>query len=306
MAVWRNPQVHASHIAPVSDRRGLAVLMMLAAFACFTALDTSAKWLVTDADMSPWSAVFARYAVHLLIVAAIVLPARGTSSLSSHAPRTETLRACFLLASTMCNFVAVQFLPLTLTATIFFTIPIFVTVLSIPLLGEKVGWRRWAAIGVGLAGVLIVTRPWTEAFHWAMMVSVGASLCASLYQILTRKLAGVDSTHTQQLYAGLVATIGVAPFAALHWTLPEAGWLWLPFLAMGVFGWLGHQMLTVAHRFAPASFLAPFVYIQLLYMTASSWIVFHQPPTVWILAGAPIVMAAGFYIWWRERQLAQN
>lgn len=306
MAVWRNPQVHGLAVAAKADRRGLAVLMMLVAFACFTALDSSAKWLVTTADMSPWSAVFARYAVHLVIVAAILLPEKGLGSLSSHAPGLETIRAGFLLTSTMCNFVAVQFLPLTLTATIFFTIPIFVTVLSIPLLGETVGWRRWAAIGVGFCGILIVTRPWSIGFHWAMLVSLGAALCASLYQILTRRLAGVDSSHTQQLYAGLVATIGVAPFALLNWTLPGSAFAWLPFLAMGVFGWLGHQMLTVAHRYAPASFLAPFVYVQLLYMTASSWIIFSQPPTIWILAGAPVVMAAGFYIWWRERQLTEN
>ena len=303
MAVWRNPQVHAPAVEARANRRGLAVLMMLVAFACFTGLDSAAKWLVTEASMSPWSAVFARYAVHLLIVAAILLPSQGFSSFSSKAPRLETLRAGFLLTSTMCNFIAIQYLALTVTATIFFTIPIFVTILSIPLLGEKVGWRRWAAIAVGFCGILIVTRPWAAAFHWAMMASVGAALCASLYQILTRKLAGVDSTHTQQFYAGFVATIGVAPFAFLNWTTPEGVLVWGLFAAMGVLGWLGHQMLTVAHRYAPASFLAPFVYVQLLYMTASSWFVFSQPPTIWILAGAPVVMAAGFYIWWRERQL---
>lgn len=302
MAVWRNPQVHAG-IAQREDKRGLAIAMMLLAFACFTGLDSSAKWLVTETGMSPWAAVFARYAVHLAIVAALVLPAQGVHSLSSKAPVTETLRAVLLLASTMCNFVAVQYLPLTLTSTIFFSIPIFVTILSIPILGEQVGWRRWAAIGVGFLGILIVTRPWTGAFHWAMLVALSAALSASLYQILTRLLAGVDSTNTQQLYAGLVATLGVAPLAWLHWTTPEGALAWGLFLVMGCFGWLGHQMLTVAHRYAPASLLAPFVYVQLLYMTASSWIVFSQPPTVWILAGAPVVMAAGFYIWWRERQI---
>ena len=286
MAVWRNPQIHGLAVEAKSDRRGLAVLMMFVAFACFTALDSSAKWLMTTTDMSAWAAVFARYAVHLIIVAAILLPARGLSSLSSKAPGLETLRAGFLLASTMCNFVAVQFLPLTLTATIFFTIPIFVTILSIPLLGEKVGWRRWAAIAVGFCGILIVTRPWDAAFHWAMLVSCGAALCASLYQILTRKLAGVDSTNTQQLYAGLLATLGVAPLAYLYWSVPDSAFVWFLFLSMGVYGWFGHQMLTVAHRYAPASFLAPFIYIQLVFMTASSWIVFSQPPTVWILVGA--------------------
>jgi len=276
--------------------------MMFLACACFTALDSSAKVLVTT-GMSPWAAVFARYAVHLLIVAALILPTQGARSLSSQSPGLEITRALFLMGSTMCNFIAVQHLPLTVTATIFFTIPIFVTMLSIPLLGEKVGWRRWAAIAFGFVGILVVIRPWTGAFHWAMILSLTAALGGSLYQILTRMLAGVDSTNTQQLYASLVATLGIAPMAFLNWTSPEGGLAWGLFLTMGIFGWLGHQMLTVAHRYAPASFLAPFIYIQLVFMTASSWLVFSQPPTVWILAGAPLVMASGFYIWWRERKL---
>jgi drug/metabolite transporter (DMT)-like permease len=302
MSAWRNPAVHATASKPQEDRRTRAILMMMLAFACFTALDSSAKLLITT-GMSPWAAVFARYAVHLLIVAALILPTQGLYSLSSRSPGSEIARAAFLLGSTICNFVAVQYLPLTLTATIFFTIPIFVTMLSIPLLGEKVGWRRWAAIAFGFVGILIVTRPWTGTFHWAMILSLSAALGASFYQILTRKLAGVDSTNTQQLYAGLVATLGIAPIAFLNWTSPEGLLSWGLFLTMGLFGWLGHQMLTVAHRYAPASFLAPFIYVQLIFMTASSWLVFSQPPTVWILAGAPLVMASGFYIWWRERKL---
>ena len=303
MAVWRNPQVHGLSVRRQEDRPGYAIFLMMMAFACFTALDSSAKWLVTTSDMTPWMAVFVRYAMHLLIVAALILPQQGLNSLSSKAPLTETARAVLLLASTVCNFIAVQYLPLTLTSTIFFAIPIFVCVLSIPLLGEVVRLRRWIAIGIGFAGILVVTRPWTGEFHWAMLVSLSAATTASLYQILTRMLAGVDSTNTQQLYAGLIATIGVAPMAILHWTVPEGALNWGLFLMMGVFGWLGHQMLTVAHRYAPASVLAPFIYVQLIYMTASSWIVFNTPPSIWIVVGAPIIIGSGFYIWWRERQL---
>ncbi|MEM7061407.1 MAG: DMT family transporter [Pseudomonadota bacterium] len=292
-------------MTPRADRRGYAILLMLLAFACFTGLDSSAKWLMTT-GMSPWAAVFARYAVHLAVVAMLILPQQGSRALASKAPLQETLRAALLLASTVCNFTAVQFLPLTLTATIFFSIPIFVCVLSIPILGETVRLRRWIAIGIGFIGILVVTRPWTADFHWAVILSVGAALCASVYQILTRLLAGVDSTNTQQLYAALVATLGVAPMALFHWQSPEGALAWGLFLAMGLFGWLGHQMLTVAHLYAPASVLAPFIYVQLIFMTASSWLIFSQPPTVWILAGAPIIIGSGFYIWWRERQLKEG
>jgi drug/metabolite transporter (DMT)-like permease len=302
VATWRFPAAHVA--APArEDRTGLAIGMMLMAYAAFTCLDSSAKWLVTS-GMSPWTAVCARYAVHLAIVAALVLPVQGRRSLASRKPGLEVLRACLLLGSTLMNFVAVKYLPLTLTATIMFAMPIFVTVLSIPLLGEAVGARRWAAVLVGFCGILIVMQPWGGAFHWAMLSSLGAVLCGSVYTILTRRLAGVDSTNTQQLYAALVATLGVLPVALANWTPPEGALDWTLFCLLGAFGWVGHQLLTAAHRYAPASVLAPFVYTQLIYMTLASWIVFAQPPTAWVLAGAPIVAGSGFYIWWRERQLA--
>jgi drug/metabolite transporter (DMT)-like permease len=302
LATWRFPGAHVP-IPAREDRIGLAIGMMLLAYAAFTCLDSSAKWLVTS-GISPWTAVCARYAVHLLIVAALVLPVQGVRSLASRSPRLEVLRAALLLGSTFLNFTAVRYLPLTVTATIMFAMPIFITVLSVPLLGEVVGIRRWAAVLTGFVGILIVMQPWGGDFQWAMLASLGAVLCASVYTILTRRLAGVDSTNTQQLYAALVATLGVLPFAAANWTPPEGALDWTLFACMGAFGWGGHQLLTAAHRYAPASVLAPFVYTQLFYMTLASWVVFAQPPTAWVLAGAPVVAGSGFYIWWRERQLA--
>jgi drug/metabolite transporter (DMT)-like permease len=303
VATWRFPGAHVP-IPAREDRIGLAVGMMLLAYLAFTCLDSSAKWLVTS-GMSPWTAVCARYAVHLAIVAALVLPVQGVRSLASRSPRLEVMRACLLLGSTLLNFTAVRYLPLTVTATIMFAMPIFITVLSVPLLGEAVGLRRWLAVLVGFGGILVVMQPWGGAFHWAMLLSIGAVLCGSVYTILTRRLAGVDSTNTQQLYAALVATLGVLPFAAADWTPPAGALGWTLFACMGVFGWAGHQLLTAAHRYALASVLAPFVYTQLIYMTLASWVVFAQPPTVWVLAGAPVVAGSGFYIWWRERQLAR-
>lgn len=302
MAVWRNPGVHAATTKPREDRRSLAILMMLLAFLCFTALDTSAKILVTD-GLPPAMAVFMRYVGHLLIVSALILPVQGVAALETASPKLEIVRGLCLVGSTLLNFTAVYYLPLTLTATIFFMIPIFICALSVPLLGEKVGVRRWTAIAVGFCGILIVTRPWSGDFHWAMLLALAAALLASFYTVLTRRLAGVDSTNTQQLYASLIAVLVLIPVAFWYWELPGQGWLWVLFLITGFWGWLGHQFLTTAHRYAPAAVLAPFVYVQLVYMTASSWLVFNQPPSIWIGIGAPIVVASGIYIWWRERHL---
>ena len=110
-----------------------------------------------------------------------------------------------------------------MTAAIVFSGPLWICLLSIPLLGEQVGPRRWAAIVVGFCGVLVVTRPWSGAVHWAVALSIGAALCGALYSILTRLLAGRDSTGTQQFYAALVATLGTAPLALADWSLAERG-----------------------------------------------------------------------------------
>ncbi len=138
-----------------------------------------------------------------------------------------------------------------------------------------------------------------------MLFSVGAAVTTAFYAILTRQLAGVDSTATQQFYAATLATIGIAPMALGGWTWPVAGLDWVAFGLIGVFGWAGHQFLTIAHRYAPATTLAPFLYVQMIYMTASSWIVFHTPPDHWVLTGAAIVLSSGLYVWLRERHLAK-
>jgi drug/metabolite transporter (DMT)-like permease len=291
-------------VAPIEDRRLTGIGLILIATLFFTGIDSCAKWLVL-AGMPAMVVVFVRYAVHMLLVAALFLPIQRSKLFVTGRPWLEAVRGAALLGSTIFNFIAVFYLPLTLTAAIFFTVPLWICVLSIPLLGERVGVRRWAAIAVGLSGALIATRPWSADFHWAVFLSVGTAVCAAIYSILTRKLAGIDSTATQQFYAASLATIGIAPFALLNWDWPVAEVDWIVFGLIGLFGWAGHQCLTIAHRYAPATVLAPFLYAQMLYMTVSSWVIFHNPPNLWVLTGAVIVLSSGLYVWLREKQLSR-
>lgn len=291
-------------LPPIEDRVLPAIGLLLLALLCFTGIDTCAKWLIGD-GLPATEVAFVRYAVHLAIVCVVGLAGSErlweTSNLGA-----VSIRATALLGSTLLNFVAVSYLPLTMTAAIMFSAPLWICLLSIPLLGETVGPRRWIAMGVGFCGILIVARPWTGHLHPAVFLSLGAALCAALYSILTRRLAGRDSTNTQQFYAGLVATLGVAPFALGEWTWPSGGASVVAFAAIGAFGWAGHQLATIAHRFAPASTLAPFNYAQIVYMTASSWLIFAQPPDRWVIVGAGVVAASGLYIWLREQTLARG
>lgn len=281
---------------------GLAVIGYL----MFVVIDTCAKWL-SQAGLPTGEVVFVRYAGQLFIISALLLPTQGRQLLTTRNLKLEIVRGLFLLSSTAANFVAMLFLPLTVTGAILFTTPLILTALSIPLLGETVGWRRWAAIAVGFVGVLIIVRPGTEAFHPAVLLSLLCALFAALYMITTRKLAGVDGVSTQQFYSALVATGCLIPFVALGgWVWPSDPATWFAFVMIGVAALVGHQLLTTAYRYAPASVLAPFSYVQIVFLTGSSWLVFNQPPDMWFFIGLPIVVGSGLYIWLRERQLSKS
>ncbi len=296
----------AGLVRPIEDRRLLGIGLVLVAYAMFTVIDSCAKWL-TQAGLPLTEVVFVRYAAQFLLVSAIFLPSRGITLVVTRSPRLEIVRGLCLMGSTVANFIAIQFLPLTVTASIMFTMPLIITALSIPFLGETVGWRRGVAIVVGFVGVLVIVHPGTDAFHPAVLWSLAASCCGAFYALLTRRLAGVDAVTTQQFYAALVATVCILPFAVVGgWAWPSQPLDWLAFFLIGTAALIGHQVLTVAHRFAPASVLAPFGYLQIIFMTASSWIVFNEPPDVWIYLGAPIVVGSGLYIWLRERQLSKT
>lgn len=290
--------------APIEERRLFGIGLVLAAYFLFVCLDSSAKWLGL-AGLPALQIIFVRYAVHFGVAATVNLPRKGRDLLASKAFGLEFLRALALVGSTICNFTAVRYLPLTVTGAISFTIPLIITVLSVLLLREHVGWRRWTAIAVGFIGVLIIIRPGTEVFHPATFLSLGGAASYGVYALLTRRLAGIDSAGTQQFYGTALPTLVLAPFALANWVWPTAPMDWVVLAAIGFIGFVGHQFLTVAHRFAPASTLAPFAYAQILFFTLSSWLIFNQPPDIWLFIGAPIVMASGLYIWLRERALAK-
>jgi drug/metabolite transporter (DMT)-like permease len=288
----------------LDDRRLLGIGLMVMGYALFTGIDASAKWL-SLAGLPILQIVFLRYAIHFGIAAAMHVPrTRGRVFLTNNW-RLEFIRTFCLMASTAANLTAVTFLPLTVTGSILFTMPLIISALSVPLLGEKVGWRRWTAIVVGFAGILVIVRPGTEAFHPAALLSLVGAFFAALYFLLTRKLSHYDSTATQQIYMGLIATVCFLPLALANWVWPTDPATWAAFFLIGLFGFAGHQFSTMAHGLAPASLLAPFGYLQIIPLAAASWLIFGEPPDVWIYLGAPIIIGSGLYIWLRERRLAK-
>lgn len=284
------------------DRPRLAVAIILVVFLCFAMIDISAKWMV-QAGLPVGEVVFVRYVGHFVLVVVLFLPSQGRELWQMKRPGLTLLRGFMLMCGTTGNFVALQYLPLTVTTSIFFISPLLVTALSALVLKETVGPRRWAAIVLGLIGVLVITRPWGAEFHWAMIISCIPPAVTSVYTLITRQLAGQESPDTMQFWAALVPLGAVAPFALGGWVWPSDPITWGLFICIGFFGWLGHQLFTLAHRYAGASTLAPLTYVHIIYMSAASWLIFHQPPVIWTLIGAIIIIGSGLFIWLRERQL---
>ncbi|MBW4983116.1 DMT family transporter [Mameliella sp. CS4] len=290
-----------SEAKPREDRTASGVLMMALAVLGFTCIDSSAKWLIL-AGLPALQVVFARYAGHFIIAVVLYGVQEGRQAFVSNAPLRQLLRSLFLLGSTVCNFTALKYLPITVTTTIMFAGPIVVTLLAIPILGEKVGLRRIVAVCVGFLGVIVVMQPWGVDFHPAMFLSIAALCMAALYFIMTRLLAGIEGNATQQVWSSGVASCALMPFVLGNWVWPE-GNAWIAFVLIGCFGASGHIAAVTAHRWADASILAPVIYIQIFLAAVAGILLFDTWPTVWTLGGGAIIIVSGLYIWQRERAL---
>lgn len=290
---------------PREDRAAAGVLTMFFAVVFFTCIDTSAKWLVL-AGLPVMQVVFVRYFGHFVYAMILYVPQERGEVFLSRAPFKQFLRSLFLFGSTICNFYALQSLPITVTTTIMFAGPVVVTLLAIPTLGEKVGLRRFTAVCVGFVGVLVVIQPWGTAFHPAMFFSLSALIIASLYFVMTRMLAGIETNATQQVWSSGLASIALAPFALSVWVWPDSGLQWLILFLIGGFGMMGHILATVAHRWADASVLAPMVYSQIFLATLAGILVFSTWPTIWTLVGGFIIILSGLYIWNRDRRARRH
>ena len=288
------------HYADTPRNRLTGIGIISLTYVLFTLLDGSAKWLVQSVPVLV--VVWLRLLTHALIASALLFPVKGLALVRTRHLRWHLVRGVMFCAMTGMNFWALQFLQLTVTASIFFTVPILIAMMGAPLLGERLDARRWAAILVGFAGVLVIVRPGSDAFHPAMLLSMANAVLYALFNLMTRKLAAYDSPETIQFLPALVASALLAPFALAAWQAPQGWFEWALLCLMGVFGGTGHYLLAVAHRYAPASTLAPFLYQQILYMALFGYLVFGSVPDKAVWLGAAIVIGSGLYLFARERR----
>jgi drug/metabolite transporter (DMT)-like permease len=288
-------------IEPHTERRQrlTGIALMCGAVACFACLDSSAKFL--GRDMSVIQVVWARYAGAFVLAFVLSNPLSHPGLMRTTRPALQIGRSLALLASSFLNFLALRYLQLDQALAITFSTPFLVAVLAGPVLGEWVGARRWAAIGVGFLGVLVVARPGFGSVHPAALLSLSAAFTLAFYNVTTRLLAWTDSSETTLFYSNVIGFIGSTPMLPFVWTPPTSTIDIVLMVAVGAFGALGHYLLIVAHRFTPASVLSPFMYTQLLWAATFGYLVFHDVPNQWTLAGAGIVVGSGLYLLHRER-----
>jgi drug/metabolite transporter (DMT)-like permease len=269
-------------------------------FLCFAVLDGGAKWLVHSLPVL--MVVWLRFLVHAALTALLLAPQLMCGALRPRKPKLQFLRALFLPVMTGLNFWALQYLQLAETGSIQFSVPLIIALLAAPMLGERMDRARWAAIVVGFIGVLIIVRPGTQGFHPALLLSLITALLYALFNLLTRQLAAHDSPETTQFWSSIGATLAIMPFALATWQTPTAALQWAVLVLIGAAGGLGHYLLALAHRYAPASVLAPFLYQQIVWMMLIGYLVFGDVPDKAVVAGAAIVIASGGYLLYRERR----
>ena len=277
-------------------RRGIA-LVSLATF-CFAILDASAKWLVQSLPVV--EVVWLRFATHVLLMVLLLAPAHGRALFRMQSWRMQLLRAAMLASMTGLNFWALQYLQLAETGAIQFSVPMLIALLSAWWLHEPLDARRGLAILAGFVGVLLVIRPGTQAFHPAILLCVANALIYAVFNLLTRRMAATESPQATQLLSALGAALVLAPFAWLQWQSPPSALHWGLIALCGLTGGLGHLFVAMAHRYASAAVLGPFLYQQILYLTLWGWLVFNQVPDALVVAGAAVVVSSGLYLLWVE------
>jgi drug/metabolite transporter (DMT)-like permease len=291
-------------LSDTSRNRQIGIALVTATTLMFAVLDTSAKWLVQTVPVL--QVVWLRFVFHALLTTAIFMPSMGVGLFKIHNPRLQLLRGVMLALMTGLNFFALQYLQLAETGAVQFSVPILIALISALWLHEKLDLKKWLAICMGFAGVLVIIRPGSNGFHPAILLSIMNALLYAAFNLMTRRLAGSDHPISTQLASAMVPTVVLAPFAIWYWQTPDSWQVWCVLVLAGLTGGLGHTASALAHRYATAAVLGPFLYQQIIYMSFGGWLIFGQIPDAAVVLGAGIVVMSGLYLLWREFKLGSD
>lgn len=280
-------------------RRGIA--LMIATTFVFAVQDGISQHLASEYNVI--MVVMIRYWFFAAFV--IALSASQPGGVMATARTTQPLlqigRGLLLVAEICVMVLAFTLLGLVESHAIFTLYPLLIAALSGPVLGERVGWRRWVAIGVGFIGVLIILRPGLRVFAPEALVPLLAALMFALYGLLTRRAARDDTAATSFFWTGVAGAVAITCVGPFFWE-PMTGpdWLWMG--ALCITGAGGHWLLIKTYEAAEAGTVQPFAYFQLVFATAIGLSIFGEMLDPWTTAGATLIVSAGLYTLWRERR----
>ncbi len=288
-----------------TQNQRLGIYLMIATTIVFAMQDGVSRHL--GANNNVFMVVMIRFWFFALFVMAIAARSEGglRAAVRTKRPLTQIFRGVLLVAEVCVMVVAFVKLGLIESHAVFIAYPLIVAALSGPILGEAVGWRRWLAIAVGFAGVLIILQPGLSVFSpWALLPLISAFMFA-LYSLLTRFVAREDSAQVSFFWTGVAGAVAITPLGLMHWQpMSAADWGWMAMLCLTAA--LGHWLLIRAYAVAEASALQPFAYLQLVWVSVLGLLLLNETLRLNVAIGAVIVAAAGLFALWRERVRAKS
>ena len=275
----------------------LPILLMIGAVFCFASMDATAKYLMKE--IGPAQTIWARYTVQAVIVTVLILPKINVYGRTNY-PKLQFLRSVALMMATTLFFFAFSRLGLAEASAIFNISPVLITLGAFLFLREQIGPRRLIGIIVSLLGALLIIRPGTGVFSIYALLPLGAAIFYSTYSLATRFVGTDESPWTSLFYSAIFGAICYSIYIAFYWN-PMSNNAILLTIIIGLFGTAGHICLIRALTLGEASLVAPFIYTNLLFTTTWGFVLFGNLPDFWTIVGALIIVAAGIYVWARDR-----
>ena len=277
------------------------ILLMIGAIFCFASMDATAKYLMKE--IGPAQTIWARYTVQAILVTVLILPKINIYGKTKY-PKLQFLRSVALMMATTLFFFAFSKLGLAEASAIFNISPVLITLGAFLFLREQIGPRRVIGIFVSLLGALIIIRPGSGVFTVYALLPLGAAIFYSTYSLVTRFVGADESPWTSLFYSAIFGAICYSIYIVFHWNPMSSNALLLTII-IGLFGTAGHICLIRALTLGEASLVAPFIYTNLLFTTIWGLLLFGNFPDFWTIGGALVIVAAGIYVWARDRVVRQ-
>lgn len=280
-----------------SDAPFRGIVLMCLAMVSFVTMNTLIKSM--RGELPVVELAWGRYFFHALLIL-LLFPRRIPTLLDSANKSLQIVRSLLVLVATLLMFLSVGLMPIADVVAITFVAPLLIVVLSVAVLREHVGVRRWGAVLVGFIGVVIILRPGGSLFTPVALLPVSIALAYAVYQILTRLVAQSAEPLNTLFYSALFGAVVMSLVVPFDWITPNA-MQWGKLAAAGLLGGLGHYAIIQAYQRAEVSLVAPFAYTELIWATALGFFAFGDLPDFWTFVGAGVIALSGIYVVHRER-----